>query len=61
MQDRSQAGISRWGVAAAIAAGGAGAVALASWLGARLSGPANSMIEARSGATPGGMAKSSIR
>ena len=46
MQDRSQAGLSRWGVAAAIAAGGAGAVALASWLGARLSGPANSMIEA---------------
>ncbi len=46
MQDRSQVGFSRWGVAAALAAGGAGAVALASWLGARLSGPANSMIEA---------------
>jgi pimeloyl-ACP methyl ester carboxylesterase len=46
MQDRSQAGFSRWQVAAAIAAGGAGAVALAGWLGARLSGPADSMIEA---------------
>jgi pimeloyl-ACP methyl ester carboxylesterase len=46
MQDRSQAGLSRWQVAAAIAAGGAGAVALAGWLGARLSGPADSMIEA---------------
>src|SRR4051812_18995276 len=46
MQDRSQVGISRWQVAAALAAGGAGAVALVSWLGARLAGPADSMIEA---------------
>jgi pimeloyl-ACP methyl ester carboxylesterase len=46
MQDRSQAGFSRWQMAAALAAGGAGAVALASWLGARLSGPADSTIEA---------------
>jgi pimeloyl-ACP methyl ester carboxylesterase len=46
MQDRSNIGLSRWQVAAAVAAGGAGAVALASWLGARMAGPADSMIEA---------------
>lgn len=46
MEDRSQAGFSRWQLAAAIAAGGAGAVALAGWLGGRLSGPADSTIEA---------------
>src|SRR5262245_38044467 len=46
MQDRSQVGFSRWQIAAAIAAGGAVAFALAGWLGAGLSGPADSMIEA---------------